>query len=219
MQVARTFLTVLLLVGSLAGAMRAIGAEETSPPSVTSHEVNVVRQVAIALAAGSDAIQDLRGGSFQRVRVLAVEHELISLVMHRRPRGYDARVSFQEPAGSACKRKKHVADVLRKERGTRSSKGEKLNCHFRSPYCKRTNRCPDQRQLLCRPMKSSDWAELLENSYIPLAKSKRGEDGQLPTGRQMLTCWHLELKRCPLYAQACSEPTLNRAARNPAASK
>src|SRR5215813_13784547 len=85
-----------------------------------------------------------------------------------------------------------VADVLRKERGTRSSKGEKLNCHFRSPYCKRTNRCPDQRQLLCRPMKSSDWAELLENSYIPLAKSKRGEDGQLPTGRQMLTCWHLD---------------------------
>src|SRR5215831_12637488 len=61
MQIARSFLTVLLLVGSLAGAMRAIGAEETSPPSVTSHEVNVVRQVAIALAAGSDAIQDLRG--------------------------------------------------------------------------------------------------------------------------------------------------------------
>jgi hypothetical protein len=58
---ARSFLTVLLLVGSLAGATRAIAAEDTSPPSVTSHEVNVLRQVAIALATGSDAIQDLRG--------------------------------------------------------------------------------------------------------------------------------------------------------------
>ena len=58
---ARSFLTVLFLVGSLAGAMRAIAAEDTSPPSVTSHEVNVLRQVAIALAAGGDAIQDLRG--------------------------------------------------------------------------------------------------------------------------------------------------------------
>ena len=35
------------------------------------------------------------GRSFQRVRVLAVEHELTSLVMHRRPRGYDARVSLR----------------------------------------------------------------------------------------------------------------------------
>src|SRR5215475_2167799 len=61
MQVSSSFLTVLLLVGTLAGAMRAIAAEDTSPPSVTSHEVNVVRQVAIALAAGSDAIQDLCG--------------------------------------------------------------------------------------------------------------------------------------------------------------
>jgi hypothetical protein len=41
--------------------MRAIAAEETSPPSVTSDAVNVVRQVAIALTAGTDAIQDLRG--------------------------------------------------------------------------------------------------------------------------------------------------------------
>ena len=58
---AKSFLTVLFLVGSLAGATRAITAEDTSPPSVTSHEVNVLRQVAIALATGSDAIQDLRG--------------------------------------------------------------------------------------------------------------------------------------------------------------
>ena len=58
---ARSFLTVLFLVGSLAGATRAIAAEDTSPPSVTSHEVNVLRQVAIALAAGDHAIQDLRG--------------------------------------------------------------------------------------------------------------------------------------------------------------
>ena len=58
---ARSFFTVLFLVGSLAGATGAITAEDTSPPSVTSHEVNVLRQVAIALATGSDAIQDLRG--------------------------------------------------------------------------------------------------------------------------------------------------------------
>src|SRR5258707_14985682 len=37
----------------------------------------------------------VRGRSFQRVRVLTVEHELTSLVMHRRPRGYDARVSLR----------------------------------------------------------------------------------------------------------------------------
>ena len=58
---ARSFLTVLFLVGGLAGATPAIAAEDTSPPSVTSHEVNVLRQVAIALAAGDHAIQDLRG--------------------------------------------------------------------------------------------------------------------------------------------------------------
>ena len=37
----------------------------------------------------------VREGGFQRVRVLAVEHELTSLVMHRRPRGYDARISLR----------------------------------------------------------------------------------------------------------------------------
>jgi hypothetical protein len=59
---ARPFFVVLFLVGSLAGAAtRAIAAEDTSPPPVTSYEVNVLRQVTIALAAGSDAIQDLRG--------------------------------------------------------------------------------------------------------------------------------------------------------------
>jgi hypothetical protein len=57
----RRFLTVLFLVGSLAGTTRAIAAEGTSPPSVTSHEVNVLRQVAAALVAGNHAIQDLRG--------------------------------------------------------------------------------------------------------------------------------------------------------------
>ena len=61
MQHARSFLTVLVLVSSLAGATPVIAAEDTSPPSETSHEVNVVRQVAIALAAGSDAIKELRG--------------------------------------------------------------------------------------------------------------------------------------------------------------
>ena len=62
MRNARSFLTVLFLAGSLAGAaMSAIAAEDTSPPAVRSHEINVVRQVAIALAAGSNAVQDLRG--------------------------------------------------------------------------------------------------------------------------------------------------------------
>jgi hypothetical protein len=58
---ARLFLTFLFMVGSLAGARTSIAAEDTSPPSAISHAVNVVRQVAIALAAGSDAIEDLRG--------------------------------------------------------------------------------------------------------------------------------------------------------------
>jgi hypothetical protein len=57
----RSFLAVLFLIGSIGAAKPATAAEDTSPPPVTSHEVNVVRQVAIALAAGSDAIQDLRG--------------------------------------------------------------------------------------------------------------------------------------------------------------
>src|SRR5262245_38411135 len=59
---ARSVLTVLFLVGGLGAAGPAIASEgDSSPPSVTSDEVNVLRQVAIALAAGSDAIQDLRG--------------------------------------------------------------------------------------------------------------------------------------------------------------
>jgi hypothetical protein len=95
----------------------------------------------------------VRGRSFQRVGVLAIEHEFTSLVMHRRPRGYDARVSlrcqlsdfelgikrvprmhfFQEPARGARKTKKHVADVLRKESCTRSSECENLqSMHQRS---------------------------------------------------------------------------------------
>ena len=95
----------------------------------------------------------VRGRSFQRVRVLAVEHELTLLVMHRRPRGYDAGVSlrcqlsdfelgiqrvsrmhfFQEPTRGARKRKKHVADVLRKEGRAGSSEGENLqSMHHRS---------------------------------------------------------------------------------------
>jgi hypothetical protein len=58
---ARSFLTVLFLVGSLGAAKPAIAAEDASPPSITSHEVNVLRQVAAALASGNQAIQDLRG--------------------------------------------------------------------------------------------------------------------------------------------------------------
>ncbi|HXV78933.1 MAG TPA: hypothetical protein VEG60_03540 [Candidatus Binatia bacterium] len=58
---ARSFFIVLFLIGSLGAAKPTITAENTSPPPGTSHEVNVLRQVAIALATGSDAIQDLRG--------------------------------------------------------------------------------------------------------------------------------------------------------------
>ena len=32
--------------------------------------------------------------------------------------------------------------------------------------------------------------QLLENSYISVAKSNTGDDGQLPTGWHLLTCWH-----------------------------
>ena len=66
MRDARSFLTVLFLVGSLALAMRAIAAEDTSPPSDTSQKVSVVKQVAAALAAGPNAMQDLRGPPIER---------------------------------------------------------------------------------------------------------------------------------------------------------
>lgn len=65
MYAARSVLTFLFIVVSLAGATTSITAEDTSPPSATSHEVNVVRQVAIALAAGRDAVQNLRGHSIE----------------------------------------------------------------------------------------------------------------------------------------------------------
>jgi hypothetical protein len=61
MYVAKSILAILFLVANLASANPAIGAEDTSGPSETSYKVNVVRQVAIALTAGIDAIQDLRG--------------------------------------------------------------------------------------------------------------------------------------------------------------
>ena len=62
MRHARSFLTIVFLIGSLGGARPAIAAEaDSSPPLVTSYEANVLRQVAFALAAGSDAIEDLRG--------------------------------------------------------------------------------------------------------------------------------------------------------------
>jgi hypothetical protein len=61
MYAARLFLTFLFIVVSLAGATTSIAAEDTSPPSATRHEVTVVRQVAIALTADSDAIKELRG--------------------------------------------------------------------------------------------------------------------------------------------------------------
>jgi hypothetical protein len=58
---AKSFVTILFLVANLAGAKPAIAAEDASPPLATSHEVNVLRRVAAALAAGNHAIQDLRG--------------------------------------------------------------------------------------------------------------------------------------------------------------
>ena len=110
---------------------------------ISFETLNEVRRIWIAASRLEDSTRQwtgyfsYRGRSFQGVRVLAVEHELTSLVMHRRPRGYDARVSlrcqlsdfelgiqrvpcmhfFQEPTRGARKRKKHVADVLRKEGG------------------------------------------------------------------------------------------------------
>ncbi len=65
MRNARSFFIVVVLVSHFAGAWRAIAAEDTSPPLVPSYEVNVLRQVAIALAAGRDAIQDLRGAAIE----------------------------------------------------------------------------------------------------------------------------------------------------------
>jgi hypothetical protein len=56
---------MLFLVANFAGAWAAIAAEDTSPSSTTSHEVNVLRQVAIALATGRDAIQELRGPAIE----------------------------------------------------------------------------------------------------------------------------------------------------------
>ena len=37
----------------------------------------------------------VRGTQPSAIRVFAVERELTSLIMHRRPRGYDARVSLR----------------------------------------------------------------------------------------------------------------------------
>jgi hypothetical protein len=65
MRNARSVFIVLFLAVSFTGTSRAIAAEVTSPPSVTSDPVNVVRQVAIALAAGRDAIEHLRGPAIE----------------------------------------------------------------------------------------------------------------------------------------------------------
>jgi hypothetical protein len=61
MYAATAVLAILFLVANLARANPTIGPEDNSAPSDTSYKVNVVRQVAIALTAGTDAIQDLRG--------------------------------------------------------------------------------------------------------------------------------------------------------------
>lgn len=61
MHAARSFFVVLCLAGSFTAAWPASAADVASPPSVTSDPVNVVRQVAVALAAGPEAVKDLRG--------------------------------------------------------------------------------------------------------------------------------------------------------------
>jgi hypothetical protein len=61
---ARSIVTFLFLVVSLAGATTSIAGEDTTP-SATSHEVNSVGQVATALAVGSDAVQGLRGAPIE----------------------------------------------------------------------------------------------------------------------------------------------------------
>jgi hypothetical protein len=71
---ARSVLTFLFIVVSLAGATTSIAAEDTPPPLATSHEVNVLRQVAFALAAGSDAIQDLRGPPIEHSNLDRLKH-------------------------------------------------------------------------------------------------------------------------------------------------
>jgi hypothetical protein len=60
MHYARSIFIALFLAGSFAGASPATAAEHNWPPSARSHEVNVMRQVAIAVASGSEAIEDLR---------------------------------------------------------------------------------------------------------------------------------------------------------------
>src|ERR1700722_13389510 len=92
------------------------------------------------------------GPSFQRVDMLAVEHDLTSLVMHCRPRGYDAGVSLrcqlddfevgiqrvpgmhllQESTRGARKRKKLVADVLRKEGGANTGQNQQRRANEQS---------------------------------------------------------------------------------------
>ena len=57
--------------------------------------------------------------------------------------------------------------------------------------------------------------KLLENSYISVAKSKTGDDGQLPTGWHLLTCWHFTAGRfnCRTSAALRSQQTRERGER------
>src|SRR6185312_3419262 len=62
--------------------------------------LNEVRRIWIAASRLEDSTRQwtgyffVPGRSLQRVRVFAVERELTSLIMHRRPRGYDPSVSL-----------------------------------------------------------------------------------------------------------------------------
>ena len=62
--------------------------------------------------------------------------------------------------------------------------------------------------------------KLLENSYISVAKSKTGDDGQLPTGWPLLTCWHFTAGRfnCRTSAAVRSQQTRKGGKHSPASS-
>jgi hypothetical protein len=62
--------------------------------------------------------------------------------------------------------------------------------------------------------------KLLENSYISVPKSKTADDGQLPTGWQLLTCRHFTAGRfyCRTSAALRSQQTRKGSKHSPASS-
>src|SRR6266436_10371834 len=62
--------------------------------------------------------------------------------------------------------------------------------------------------------------QILENFHISVAKSKTGDDGQLPTGWHLLTCWHFTAGRfnCRTSAAVRSQQTRKGGKHSPASS-